>query len=143
MKTISLPVLNSPLVEKQKDNKTTKITGYSVFNDIEYSIEDYNGLFITNRIEAQNFRHRMSKPGYFSTWHVAGDATLIIVRSGTLRMTLRNGDYRDFSAGDMFVAQDYLQDNETFNNEVHGHTAELIGDEPLFAVHIKLATRVV
>ncbi|WP_441002501.1 hypothetical protein [Pseudocolwellia agarivorans] len=143
MKTISLPVLNSPLVEKQKDNKTTKITGYSVFNDIEYSIEDYNGLFITNRIEAQNFRHRMSEPGYFSTWHVAGDATLIIVRSGTLRMTLRNGDYRDFSAGDMFVAQDYLQDNETFNNEVHGHTAELIGDEPLFAVHIKLATRVV
>ncbi|MDO7083452.1 hypothetical protein WNY51_05525 [Pseudocolwellia sp. AS88] len=143
MKTISLPVLNSPLVEKQKDNKTTKITGYSVFNDIEYSIEDYNGLFITDRIEAQNFRHRMSEPGYFSTWHVAGDATLIIVRSGTLRMTLRNGDYRDFSAGDMFVAQDYLQDNETFNNEVHGHTAELIGDEPLFAVHIKLATRVV
>lgn len=143
MKTISLPVLNSPLVEKQKDNKTTKITGYSVFNDIEYSIEDYNGLFITNRIEAQNFRHRMSEPGYFSTWHVAGDATLIIVRSGTLRMTLRNGDYRDFSAGDMFVAQDYLQNNETFNNEVHGHTAELIGDEPLFAVHIKLATRVV
>jgi len=143
LKTISLPVLNSPLVEKQKDNKTTKITGYSVFNDIEYSIEDYNGLFITNRIEAQNFRHRMSEPGYFSTWHVAGDATLIIVRSGTLRMTLRNGDYRDFSAGDMFVAQDYLQDNETFNNEVHGHTAELIGDEPLFAVHIKLATRVV
>ncbi len=143
MKTISLPVLNSPLVEKQKDNKTTKITGYSVFNDIEYSIEDYNGLFITNRIEAQNFRHRMSEPGYFSTWHVAGDATLIIVRSGTLRMTLRNGDYCDFSAGDMFVAQDYLQDNETFNNEVHGHTAELIGDEPLFAVHIKLATRVV
>jgi len=143
LKTISLPVLNSPLVEKQKDNKTTKITGYSVFNDIEYSIEDYNGLFITDRIEAQNFRHRMSEPGYFSTWHVAGDATLIIVRSGTLRMTLRNGDYRDFSAGDMFVAQDYLQDNETFNNEVHGHTAELIGDEPLFAVHIKLATRVV
>ncbi len=143
MKTISLPVLNSPLVEKQKGNKTTEITGYSVFNDIEYSIEDYNGLFITDRIEAQNFRHRMSEPGYFSTWHVAGDATLIIVRSGTLRMTLRNGDYRDFSAGDMFVAQDYLQDNETFNNEVHGHTAELIGDEPLFAVHIKLATRVV
>lgn len=143
MKTISLPVLNSPLVENQKGNKTTEITGYSVFNDIEYSIEDYNGLFITDRIEAQNFRHRMSEPGYFSTWHVAGDATLIIVRSGTLRMTLRNGDYRDFSAGDMFVAQDYLQNNETFNNEVHGHTAELIGDEPLFAVHIKLATRVV
>jgi hypothetical protein len=143
LKTISLPVLNSPLVENQKGNKTTEITGYSVFNDIEYSIEDYNGLFITDRIEAQNFRHRMSEPGYFSTWHVAGDATLIIVRSGTLRMTLRNGDYRDFSAGDMFVAQDYLQNNETFNNEVHGHTAELIGDEPLFAVHIKLATRVV
>ncbi|MEO9273823.1 hypothetical protein ABFY09_03105 [Marinomonas sp. 5E14-1] len=132
---IHLPVLSSPL-----DGKTAK-TGASVFTDKGYSLEDYNGLFITDRINALNFRHRMSQPGYFSSWHVAGDPTLIIVRSGTLRITLRNGDYRDFAAGDMFIAQDYLQDNEIFDDDIHGHTAELIGDHPLLAVHIKLSAR--
>jgi len=114
-------------------------TGYSTFHETHYSVEDYNGLFITDRINALNFRHRVSEPGYFSSWHVAGDPTLIIVRTGILRITLRNGDYRDFMAGDMFIAQDYLQVNETFDHEIHGHTAELIGKETLFALHIKLA----
>lgn len=114
-------------------------TGYSTFHETHYSVEDYNGLFITDRINALNFRHRVSEPGYFSSWHVAGDPTLIIVRTGILRITLRNGDYRDFMAGDMFIAQDYLQVNETFDQEIHGHTAELIGKEALFALHIKLA----
>ncbi|MFT2096961.1 hypothetical protein ACMUMQ_01275 [Marinomonas sp. 2405UD66-6] len=132
---IHLSVLSSPL-----DAKTGK-TASSVFNDVVYSLEDYNGLFITDRIDALNFRHRMSQPGYFSSWHVAGDPTLIIVRSGVLRIALRNGEYRDFAAGDMFIAQDYLQDNETFDDDIHGHTAELIGDQPLLAVHIKLSAR--
>lgn len=114
-------------------------TGYSTFHETHYSVEDYNGLFITDRINALNFRHRVSEPGYFSSWHVAGDPTLIIVRTGILRITLRNGDYRDFMAGDMFIAQDYLQVNEAFDQEIHGHTAELIGKEALFALHIKLA----
>ena len=114
-------------------------TGYSVFNDVQHTVEDYNGLFITERMTALNFRHRVSEPGYFSSWHVAGDPTLIIIRSGILRITLRNGDYRDFIAGDLFIAQDRLQKNEAFNHEVHGHTAELIGDQILLAVHIKLA----
>jgi hypothetical protein len=114
-------------------------TGYSTFSDLKYSLADYNGLFITDRQDALNFRHRVSKPGYFSTWHVAGDPTLIIVRSGTLRIALRNGDYRDFKAGDMFIAQDRLQTDEIFDDEIHGHTAELVGDEVLQAVHIKLS----
>ncbi|MEP0073547.1 MAG: hypothetical protein ABJE79_12655 [Marinomonas sp.] len=134
-KEIHLPVLSSPL-----DAKTGK-TGPSIFNDVVYSLEDYNGLFITGRMDALNFRHRMSQSGYFSSWHVAGDPTLIIVRSGTLRIGLRNGLYRDFSAGDMFIAQDYLHDNEAFDDDIHGHTAELIGEQPLLAVHIKLSAR--
>lgn len=130
---IHLPVLSSPL-----DVQTGR-TGPSVFNDALYSLADYNGLFITDRMDALNFRHRMSQPGYFSSWHVAGDPTLIIVRSGILRITLRNGDYRDLAAGDMFIAQDYLQDEEAFDDEIHGHTAELVGNQTLLAVHIKLS----
>ncbi len=114
-------------------------TSYSTFNDVQYSIQDYNGLFITDRLDALNFRHRMSEPGYFSSWHVAGDPTLIVVRSGTLRISLRNGEYRDFIAGDIFIAEDRLQENESFDFNIHGHTAELIGEEVLLAIHIKLA----
>ncbi len=133
-----MPVIASLINENTQGTNTT---GSSVFKDITYSVDDYNGLFITDRIDALNFRHRMSKPGYFSSWHVAGDATLIIIRSGILRITLRNGDYRDFIAGDMFIAQDHLQENELFDEKIHGHTAELIGDETLLAVHLKLAKK--
>ncbi|MBD5771509.1 hypothetical protein IF202_10650 [Marinomonas sp. SM2066] len=122
------------------DDETGK-TGSSIFKDVLYSLENYNGLFITDRIDALNFRHRMSEVGYFSSWHVAGDPTLIIVRSGTLRIGLRNGEYRDFTAGDMFIAQDYLQADEVFDDQVHGHTAALVGDQALLAVHIKLSAR--
>ncbi|MGJ8580807.1 MAG: hypothetical protein ACSHWR_00690 [Psychromonas sp.] len=121
---------------------TTDQSDVSIFTEVEYSLEDYNGLMITDRQGALNFRHRVSDPGYFSSWHVAGDPTLIIIRSGTLRMTLRNGDYRDFSAGDLFIAQDRLKDGDLFDNEKHGHTAELVGAEVLQAVHIKLANSV-
>lgn len=120
---------------------TNEQSGISMFKDVEYSIEDYNGLMITDRQDALNFRYRISEPGYFSSWHVAGDPTLIIIRSGILRMTLRNGEYRDFSAGDLFIAQDKLVEGEVFDNTKHGHTAQLIGENTVQAVHIKLATK--
>lgn len=113
--------------------------GYSVFTEQLYTLEDYNGLFISPRINALNFRHRVSKPDYFSSWHVAGDPTLIIIRAGTLRIGLRDGSYRDFSAGDLFIAQDKLEENTSFDDQVHGHTAQLIGEQELLALHIKLA----
>ncbi|GAB2196970.1 cupin domain-containing protein [Sessilibacter sp. MAH4] len=131
--TITLSILSSPT------DANTGQTGASIFTEQFLSLEDYNGLFITPRINALNFRHRLSEPNYFSDWHVAGDATLIIIRSGTLRIGLRNGDYRDFSAGDMFIAKDRLQADEVFNPTLHGHTAAVIGEQQLTAVHIKLA----
>jgi len=120
---------------------TNEQSGISVFKDVEYSVEDYNGLMITDRQDALNFRYRISEPGYYSSWHVAGDPTLIIIRSGILRMALRNGEYRDFSAGDLFIAQDKLIEGEVFDNTKHGHTAQLIGEDAVQAVHIKLATK--
>ncbi len=113
-------------------------SGYSVFIEQSYTLEEYNGLFITPRIEALNFRHRISEPGYFSSWHVAGDPTLIIVRQGTLRIGLRDKSFRDFIEGDMFIAKDNVANDCEFDNQVHGHTAQLIGRDNLLAVHIKL-----
>jgi len=134
---ITVPILSSVVVRIEDG---TSSTGASFFTDKEYSLEDYNGLLITERMDALNFRHRISEPGYSSSWHVAGDPTLIIIRAGVLRIALRNGEYRDFKAGDQFIAMDRLQDGESFDDKVHGHTAELLGNETLLAVHIKLAT---
>ena len=103
-------------------------TEHSYFIDQIYGQEDYNGLFISPRQKALNFRHRMSNPDCFSDWHVAGDPTLIIIRSGVIRIGLRDGNYRDFGAGDVFIAQDKRVDNTGFDNSIHGHTAQVIGD---------------
>ncbi|MCV6604181.1 MAG: hypothetical protein OIF34_02680 [Porticoccaceae bacterium] len=126
MTTITIPVLENP------------DCGPSVFTEQPLSLEDYNGLMISARIDALNFRHRASEPGYFSSWHMAGDATLILIRQGTLRIGLRDGSYRDFSAGDMFIAKDRLANGEQFNEQHHGHTAQVIGTDTLLALHIKL-----
>lgn len=137
MNNIIVPVLSSVI----NDHKVASVsTGASFFTDEAYSLEDFNGLFITERMDALNFRHRISEPGYSSSWHVAGDPTLIIIRAGILRIGLRNGEYRDFKTGDQFIAMDRLQHGESFDDNVHGHTAELIGEQPLLAVHIKLAS---
>lgn len=112
--------------------------GLSIFTERSYTLEDFNGLFISERQNALNFRHRMSQPGYCSDWHVAGDPTLIIIRKGTLRIGLRDNSYRDFMPGDMFIAQDRLKEDVAFNHDIHGHTAKLIGSDTLLAVHIKL-----
>jgi hypothetical protein len=126
--TLSVPILCN---EKQH---------HSHFTDQLYFLDDYNGLLISPRQDALNFRHRISDPGYFSDWHIAGDPTLIIIRSGILRIGLRDNSYRDFAAGDVFIAQDKLVENTDFDNNIHGHTAQVIGNQQLIALHLKLST---
>ena len=122
MLNLSIPILcNVKIIE-------------SYIIDQQYWIDDYNGLFISPCQSALNFRHRMSKSGYASDWHVAGDATLILVLSGILRIGLWDNSYRNFAAGDVFIAQDKLHANTHFNN----HTAQVIGDQKLVALHLKL-----
>jgi len=50
--SMNLPVLSSPI------DSTTGKTGPSFFTEQLLTLDDYNGLFITPRIDAQNFRHR-------------------------------------------------------------------------------------
>ncbi|MCE7990938.1 MAG: hypothetical protein HEP71_03120 [Roseivirga sp.] len=110
----------------------------TVFAEETFPQHTRGGMVLTDRIEAQNLRLRESAPGYQTDWHVAGDPTLIIIQQGTLRIHLQNGDYRDFSKGDSFIARDYLPDNIDFDKGIHGHKAEVRGNDTLKAVHIKL-----
>jgi hypothetical protein len=112
--------------------------GISEFNEITFQKTDRKGMLLSERIDAQNFRLRESLPGYRSDWHLSGDPTLIIIQNGILRISLQNGNYKDFKSGEMFIAADNLPENMVFDPKIHGHRAEVIGDESLLAVHIKL-----
>ena len=112
--------------------------GISEFKEISFKKSDRNGMLLSERIPAQNFRLRESMPGYCTDWHLSGDPTLIIIQKGILRISLQSGIYKDFKSGDMFIAADNLPENIVFDPNIHGHRAEVIGDEPLLALHIKL-----
>ena len=111
----------------------------SIFSEESHEQITMGGMMLTNRINAQNLRLRESKPGYVSNFHVAGDPTLIIVQQGTLRITLQNGESKDFSSGDLFIAKDYLLDSIDFDPTIHGHKAEVFGNKLFKAVHVKLS----
>jgi len=90
---------------------------------------------------ALNFRIRQSDSSYKSGFHVAGDPTLLLILSGTIRVDLRSGEYKKFSNGEMFIAEDFLDPDVVFDESLHGHKASVIGESQLLAVHIKLDKR--
>ena len=69
---------------------------------------------------------------------MAGDPTLLVILKGIVRIELRNGDTKDFSAGEMFIAEDYLLPDVVFDNAIHGHRAEVVGEEDISVLHLKL-----
>ena len=112
--------------------------GISIFSEQSFELQERHGMFLSDQQQAVNFRLRKSAAGYFADWHIAGDPTLITILQGVLRISLQNGEYLDFSAGDMFVAKDHLLPNIEFNKNIHGHTARVISNQPLTALHLKL-----
>ncbi len=95
---------------------------------------------LSEQQSALNFRLRSSAAGYQSDWHVAGDPTLLLIQAGTIEIELRDGSLKRFSAGEMFVAQDYLDEGIEFT-DLLGHRARVVGQETLNALHLKLSKR--
>ena len=95
-------------------------------------------MVLSPRINCSSLRLRQSKPGYVTDWHVAGEPVLIIIQQGTLRISLHNGERRDFGVGDAFIAADQLPDDVAFDPELHGHIAKVVSETTLQAIHIKL-----
>lgn len=115
--------------------------GLSVFSTREVDLHGDSQRMLSDQQSAVNFRFRESDASYASDWHVAGDPTLLIVLTGTVRVVLRNGDDHFFSAGDRFIAEDYLLPHCTFDPSYHGHRAEVIGSDTLSVIHLKLEKR--
>lgn len=112
----------------------------SYWDHYEIALQGKVAWMLSEQQCALNFRLRSSAAGYQSDWHVAGDPTLLIIQAGTIELELRDGSSKRFSAGEMFVAQDYLTDGVKFN-ELIGHRARVIGQETLNALHLKLSKR--
>ena len=115
-------------------------SGASYFGTRDIALNGEITRLLSDQIEAVNFRLRRSE-GYSSDFHVANDPTLLIVLSGTIRIELPNGESRDFTTGDLYIAEDYLEADITFDAARHGHRAEMIGDTPYTALHLKLERR--
>lgn len=132
--------MNEHEAERVLPTLITGSDGATVWNKRAWPTEVRGGMVLTPRIDCSSLRLRRSQPDYTADWHVAGDATLIVVQRGVLRIELRDGSTRDFKAGEAFIAADALAEGEAFDPTRHGHRAEVIGDEALEAVHIKLTT---
>jgi mannose-6-phosphate isomerase class I len=117
---------------------TTNENGISIFEETDFSVHQRGGLFLTEQIGSKNFRIRKSDIGYTTDFHLAGDATFIIIQKGSLKIEMQNGDFKIFHGGDCFIAKDNLPEHIIFNNQIHGHKASVFGNEPLQAIHIKL-----
>ncbi len=113
----------------------------SVFSSREVQLSGESVRMLSDQQECVNFRLRYSDPSFSSDFHVAGDPTLLVVLEGTVRISLQNGEYKDFSAGNMFVAEDYLNADTEFDSAIHGHSAKVIGDASLRVLHLKLEKR--
>ena len=116
----------------------TDNAGRSVWREIQYPIEHRRGMALSPRIETTSMRLRSSQPGYTAEPHLAGEPVLILIQQGTLRIGLPDGSSRDFTTGQAFIAADTLPAHQAFDPSHHGHTAHVIGDTPLIAIHIKL-----
>ena len=120
---------------------TTIITnenGISVFSETDFEVHQRGGMFLTEQIASKNFRIRKSDVGYETDFHLSGDPTLLIILKGILKIELQNGDYKQFTSGDYFIAKDNLPENVVFDSKIHGHKASVVGVEKLEAIHIKL-----
>lgn len=112
--------------------------GRSVWREADWPAEVRGGMVLSPRIGCSSLRLRHSAPGYRSDWHVAQEPVLIVVMRGRIQMILRDASTRDFGPGDAFIAADAVPDDEVYDEQLHGHRAEVVGDESFEAVHIKL-----
>ena len=113
----------------------------SIFTEVQHQLTSRGDLWISEQQDSVNFRYRKSPNRYESDWHVAGDPTLIIICTGCLQIELRDGTFKQFSAGERFIAADFIPSNTPFDNTQHGHRAKVIGNIELSAIHIKLSKR--
>lgn len=119
---------------------TNDNNGPSYFAEKAVALNGNNQRMLSEQISAVNFRLRSSDQTYASDWHVAGDPTLLIVLSGCVQIELRNGDTKKFTAGQMFIAEDFLNKDYSFNDK-NGHRARVLGNNEINVLHLKLDKR--
>ena len=111
----------------------------SVFRDEEIPLTEAGRIgFLSAQLPAEMIQFRMSPAGFTAPWHCTGKAQWVIIVSGRMKITLRDGTFRVFSAGESFYSADVLPPGVEFDDEKHhGHTTEALGDEPLRTIFVR------
>ena len=130
--------MNETITEHTLPALVTDKQGTTIWTQRSWPVEERGGMLLSPRIDCSSLRLRRSNPGYCADWHVAGDPTLIVIRQGRVKLVLRDGSERVFEPGDAFIAADDVPNGQNFDPQRHGHRAEVVGEEPFEAIHIKL-----
>ena len=97
--------------------------GRSHFEEIDLDV----GQFLWGELNpATGIMFRKEDPGKFIDWHPAPRRQFIVTLSGRVEIGLGDGTIRQFSKGDVMLAEDTTG---------HGHTTLVVGD----AVRVSIA----
>lgn len=94
---------------------------------------------LSDLIPSGGFQVRQSPPGVSSDFHCTTTAQWLVVLSGQMEISLRDGTARIFKAGDHFFSNDLLPPGATFDSTLHGHRSRVVGDTPLETLFVRTA----
>ncbi len=133
MTQITLPILYT-------DN-----LGRAAFIDRLLEIESLSPtISLSTILPATGLQFRLSPPSVQNPFHCTArdSCQFVIVQSGTMRITLRDGSFRDFGRGEFFLSMDFLPENTKYDSNVHGHSSsECTNGEPLATLFVKISLK--
>lgn len=94
-------------------------------------------LFLSEMMAGGKVQLRQSPPGYWMDAHPTVTPQWTFVLGGALEIGLPGGPARIFRTGDILYSADTAPAGVTFDPKVHGHTARVVGDEPVVAVLVR------
>lgn len=92
---------------------------------------------LTSLMSSGGYQFRHSPVGFRSEFHVTTTPQWVFILNGNMKIGLRDGSYRIFGKGEYFYSNDVLREGESFDENVHGHNSELIGDKPLITLFLR------
>jgi hypothetical protein len=83
------------------------------------------------------FQLRTSPVGFRSTFHCTGAPQWVFILGGQMEISLQDGSFRIFKAGEHFYSADVLPAGQTFDAKVHGHWSRQVGPDPLVTLFVR------
>ena len=116
----------------------TDADGRAKFRDLRVDLtEGSPAARLSPLAQGSGHQFRMSPVGFRSQFHCTTTPQWLIVLQGAMEIGLQDGNSRVFKAGQCFYSNDTLPLGSTFDEKLHGHNSQQVGDEPLVTVFVR------